>query len=110
MSKKQDQELRQLRSELSTFHDEFPKLSDDDLFVVWFLFAFVTGDKASAVAALTGHSGEKGIDAIHVDHTARLVSPGRGKWIRKPVDRDWGSACQQHNRVTSLLSEPGRPG
>jgi hypothetical protein len=43
-------------------------------------------------------------------HTARLVSPGRGKWIRKPVDRDWGSACQQHNRVTSLLSEPGRPG
>lgn len=83
MSKKQDQELKQLRSELSTFHDEFPKLSDDDLFVVWFLFAFVTGDKASAVAALTGHSGEKGIDAIHVDHTARLVSVVQCKYRKK---------------------------
>jgi hypothetical protein len=83
MNAKQDQELEQLRGELSTFHDECPKLSDDDLFVVWFLFAFVTGDKASAVAALTGHSGEKGIDAIHIDHTARLVSVVQGKYRKK---------------------------
>lgn len=83
MSKKRDQELKQLRGELEIFRDEFPKLSDDDLFVVWFLFAFITGDKAAAVAALTGHSGEKNIDGIHVDHSARLVSIVQGKYRQK---------------------------
>ncbi len=83
LSKKRDQELKQLRSDLGIFRDEFPRLSDDDLFVVWFLFAFITGDKTAAVAALTGHSGEKNIDAIHIDHTARLVSIVQGKYRQK---------------------------
>ncbi len=83
MSKKRDQELKQLHGELGIFRDEFPKLSDDDLFVVWFLFAFITGDKAAAVAALTGHSREKNIDGIHVDHRARLVSIVQGKYRQR---------------------------
>lgn len=83
MSTKRDQELKQLRNELRLFRDEYPKLSDDDLFVVWFMFAFVTGDKAAAVAALTGHSSEKNIDAIHVDHRAKLVSVVQGKYRKK---------------------------
>jgi len=83
VSKKRDQELTQLRGELRLFRDEYPKLSDDDLFVTWFLFAFVTGNKATAVAALTGHSGEKNIDGIHVDHKARLVSVVQGKYRKE---------------------------
>ncbi|HEX6666281.1 MAG TPA: AIPR family protein [Solirubrobacterales bacterium] len=83
MSKPRDQELKQLRSELGIFRDEFPRLSDDDLFVVWFLFAFVTGDKAAAVSALTGPSREKSIDALHIDHTACLVTLVQGKYRQK---------------------------
>jgi hypothetical protein len=83
VSQKRDQELKQLRGELGVFRDEFSKLSDDDLFVAWFLFAFVTGEKVAAVAALTGHSGEKSIDGIHIDHKARLVSIVQGKYRRR---------------------------
>lgn len=83
MSRRLERELKQLRDELGLFRDAYPKLPDDDLFIVWFLFAYVTGDKKAAVAALTGHSGEKGIDAINVDHKARLVSVVQGKYRKK---------------------------
>jgi hypothetical protein len=53
--------------------------------VVWFLFAFITGDEAAAVAALTGYSGEKNIDGIHIDHRVRLVSIVQGKYRQKPL-------------------------
>jgi len=73
-------DLKDLKGEISQLGDKLPKLSDDDLFVVWFLFAFVTGNKESAVAALTGKSGEKGIDAVHIDDRAKLVTVVQGKY------------------------------
>jgi hypothetical protein len=75
--------LKDLRSEIRLLGDEFPRLREDDLFVAWFLFAFVTGSKESAVSALTGPSADKAIDAIHIDHKAKLATVVQGKYRTK---------------------------
>src|SRR5262245_33435084 len=66
--------LKELQSEVNLLGHDYPKLSDDDHFVVWFVFAFVTGDKDEAAKALSGKSGEKGVDALVLDSDSRLVS------------------------------------
>jgi AIPR protein len=74
-----------LQTEVKLLRDEFPKLPDDDLFVIWFMFAFVAGSKSDASASLTGPSSEKGIDALHIDHQAKLVTVVQGKLRKKPM-------------------------
>ena len=76
-------DLLDLQAEVVLLRDEFPRLSDDDLFVVWFMFAFVAGNKRDAVESLTGPSAERGIDALHLDHQAKLVTVVQGKYRQK---------------------------
>ena len=73
-----------LRRELSDFRDRYPKLGDDELFVLWFLRAFVTEGETTATAALCGGSRDKGVDAVLVDEPARIVFIVQGKY-RKEV-------------------------
>jgi hypothetical protein len=75
--------LKDLKSEVDLLRDQYPYLSEDDLFVLWFVFAFVTGAREEATASLTGASREKGLDAIHLDHQAKLVTLVQGKYRRK---------------------------
>jgi hypothetical protein len=70
------QELRQLGS-------DYPKLKDDELFVAWFVWAYVLGNRKHAVGTLTGYSGEKGLDAIVIDESSRLVALVQGKYAQK---------------------------
>ena len=76
--------LKELQSEVDLLGQGYPKLSDDDHFVVWFVFAFVSGDKDEAAKSLSGKSGEKGIDAIYLDSDSRLVTIVQCKY-RKSV-------------------------
>jgi hypothetical protein len=75
--------LADLQAEVSLLGREFHTLRDDDLFVLWFVFAFIAGSKDDAAASLTGPSGEKGIDAIHIDHNAELVTLVQGKYRKR---------------------------
>ena len=43
---------KDLQRELADFGDRFPKLQDDELFLLWFLRAFVTEDEQQATAEL----------------------------------------------------------
>src|SRR3954452_8596230 len=74
--------LAQLKSEIKLLRDQYTTLPDDDLFVLWFVFAFVAGAREAAADSLTGVSNEKGIDAIHIDHEAKLVTLVQGKYRR----------------------------
>ena len=51
----------------------FPRLTDDDLFTLWFLMARVTADEEEAYKSLVGASNDKNIDAISIDENARAV-------------------------------------
>jgi hypothetical protein len=56
--------LKDLEQEVKDFRERFHSLADDQLFVVWFLRAFVTENENEAVDSLCGTSGDKNIDAI----------------------------------------------
>ena len=75
--------LSDLRCSLHELKDRFPKLPDDDLFIVWFLRAYVTESEDIAAAALTGQAGDKGIDALLIDDAARAVFLVQGKYRQK---------------------------
>lgn len=69
-----------LRQQLEDIHLRFPAFKEDDLFVCWFLRAYLTDDEQSAVSAVTGGSGDKSVDAVLVDHKARAVFLIQGKY------------------------------
>lgn len=86
---------KDLRRELEDLGERYPKLGPDELFVLWFLTAYVTDDERAAAKALTGGSSDKGVDAVHVDPTARIVFLVEGKrrqklGIRAEVREDVG--------------------
>jgi AIPR protein len=72
-----------LKRELHDLRDLYPKLGDDDLFVLWFLRAFVTDDDDAAVKGLCGGSGDKSVDAVFIDEQSRIVFVVQGKYRQK---------------------------
>jgi AIPR protein len=79
-------DLGSLRSELADLGERFPGLTDDELFVLWFLSAYLVDDEAVAAKAIAGASNDKGIDAVYIDHKARAAFVVQGKF-RKEVGR-----------------------
>ena len=79
-----------LRRELSDLRDCYPKLRDDDLFLFWFLRAFVTDSDARASAALCGGPGDKNVDAVFVDEHARIVFVLQGKYRKEMPKKNEG--------------------
>ena len=74
--------LKHLEQEVKDFRDRFRHLADDQLFVVWFLRAFVTENENQAVDALCGGAKDKNIDAILIDDSAKTVFIIQGKYRR----------------------------
>jgi len=72
-----------LKEQLSDIRKRYPAFKPDDLFVCWFLRAYLTDDEGAAVAAVTGGAGDKGVDAVLVDHKARAVFLVQGKYRQK---------------------------
>jgi hypothetical protein len=72
-----------LRRELDEFKERYPKLADDELFVLLFLRAFVADDEGSALSALCGGPRDKGVDAVLIDDPARIVFVVQGKSRQK---------------------------
>ncbi len=69
-----------LKKELESFKEKFPKLSLNDLFNTWFLRAFITEDEDAAIKALTGKTNDKAVDAILIDEKLNLVIIVQGKY------------------------------
>jgi hypothetical protein len=74
--------LKHLEQEVKEFRDRFRHLADDQLFVVWFLRAFVTESETEAADALCGGSKDKNIDAVLIDDQAKVAFIVQGKYRR----------------------------
>jgi len=72
-----------LKREVNEFGERFPRLKDDDLFVLWFLRAYVTDSDERAVEGITGGSNDKGVDALLIDENAQAVFIVQGKYRRR---------------------------
>ncbi len=78
---------KELGRELAEYRDRYPNLGNDELFVLWFLRAFVTENESDAASALCGGAHDKGIDAVFVDDGARIVFIVQGKFREKIAAR-----------------------
>jgi AIPR protein len=72
--------VKHLEQEVKDFRERFRHLADDQLFVVWFLRAFVTESETHAADALCGTSKDKNIDAVLFDDGAKVVFVVQGKY------------------------------
>lgn len=77
-----------LRRELQEWRERYPRLKDDELFLAWFMRAFVTEDEQQAAESLTGGKGDKDADCVLFDERARIVYIVQGKY-RRDI---WGKA------------------
>jgi hypothetical protein len=72
-----------LKRELGDFRARYPVFVGDQLFVLWFLRAFLTEDEKEAADALCGGPNDKGIDAIMIDPETKSVFIVQGKYHMK---------------------------
>jgi hypothetical protein len=72
-----------LRKEIDEFREAYPKLEDDQLFVLWYLRAAISDDPQRAVEALTGGPDDKGVDAILIDEDLKAIFIVQGKYRTK---------------------------
>lgn len=89
--------IENIRDEISQIRKTYPKLKDDSAFVLWFLRAFLADSEDAAFNALTGATGDKGIDAILMDQRAKLVHVVQGKF-RSSL----GQHAEKRNDVLAL--------
>ena len=88
--KKTDLTMDDLQQAIHELGDRFPKFGDDDLFVLWFLRAYVTDIEDRAAEAITGGSNDKGVDALLIDDAARAVFIVQGKYREKIARKSEG--------------------
>jgi hypothetical protein len=90
--------MREFDEAMKDIHSRFPHLKRDDLFIMWFLVAYLTGDESQAAKALVGGAGDKGIDAILVDESTNAIFIVQGKF-----HESLGRRSEKHADVIGLL-------
>jgi len=80
MSEQAELTFKDLQSEIREIGQRFNRFKDDDLFVLWFLRAYITETEEDAANSITGGSNDKGVDALLVDHSSHCVFVVQGKY------------------------------
>lgn len=75
-----DVTLDDLQAILEELNFNYPKFKVEDLFVLWFLLAYVTDDEQKAADSVTNGPNDAGLDAIFIDDAAHLVCLVQGKY------------------------------
>jgi hypothetical protein len=73
-------DINTLKGEVNEVLRKRPDFLPDNAFVLWFLQAFLVDDEKTAADSITGGSGDKGADAIYVDHPNRKAFIIQGKY------------------------------
>jgi AIPR protein len=66
-------QLKALDKELDEFGERYHQLKKDQLFVAWFIRAYLTPDEKHAVECVGGASGDKGIDGVLIAERAKAA-------------------------------------
>jgi hypothetical protein len=99
--------LSDLKAQIEELAQREPKLNNDDLFVLWFLKAYVTGNDEQARKAVAGGAGDKSVDAVHIDDAAKGVFIVQGKYRHKLLDKaESRTDVLTFAQLAPLLAEP----
>jgi AIPR protein len=86
-----------LKNEIADMRERFPRLQDSDLFVAWFLKAYVTEKEQDAIGALVGGARDKSLDAVYVDDATKTVVLVQGKYRQR-----FNGALEHRSDVTAF--------
>jgi hypothetical protein len=86
-----------LKNEIADMRERFPRLQDSDLFVAWFLKAYVTDKEQDAIGALVGGARDKSLDAVYVDDATKTVVLIQGKYRQR-----FNGALEHRSDVTAF--------
>ncbi len=76
-----------LKREIDDLQSRHNGLNDyREVFVAWFLRAYVTADEETAISALCGGSRDKDVDAVLIDNNSRKVFIVQGKYRNKLME------------------------
>ena len=78
-----DLTFEQLKREIHELRDRFPRFQEEEVFVLWFLRAYVTDREEVAAESLAGASNDKGCDAVLIDDDAHCIVIVQGKYRKK---------------------------
>ena len=101
-----DERLEPIRVELEriTGIDGARGRTIDDLFVAWFVRAHTGCSWEQAFQSLTGHSSEKGLDAVFVDHRKKSILVVQGKLRRSMSASEKRNDVLAFARLTEMLA------
>lgn len=91
--------IEDLQGEIEDLRMSYPKLLKDQLFVLWFQYAYLMDEGVTAADALAGASNDKGVDAVLIDDNSRTVFITQGKFRENP-----GKKQESHSDVASFAS------
>ena len=80
MSEQAELTFKDLQTEIREIGLRFNRFKDDDLFVLWFLRAYITETEEEAANSITGGANDKGVDALLIDHGSHCVFLVQGKY------------------------------
>lgn len=80
MSERTELTFKDLQVEIKELSVRFNSFKEDDLFVLWFLRAYIAETEEIAAESISGGSNDKGVDALLIDHVARCVFVVQGKY------------------------------
>ncbi|MBN1904810.1 MAG: AIPR family protein [Deltaproteobacteria bacterium] len=86
-----------LKNELEELHQRYPVMKKEDLFIIWFLRAYVTEDLDAAAQAVTNGPKDKGVDGLLIDDGSRSVFVIQGKYRHK-----FGTGSENRSDVLSF--------
>jgi hypothetical protein len=101
---KQKISFNDLKDEIDQIRHNYPKLKDDSAFVLWFLRAFLAESEDAAIKALTGGTGDKGVDAVLIDHEVKQVHVVQGKF-----HQSLGEHLEKHGDVIAFAELASLP-
>ena len=101
-----DERIDSIRAELERISDidGAQGRAIDDLFVAWFVRAHTGCAWNQAFQSLTGHSSEKGLDAVLIDHKKRSVLVVQGKLRRSMNTTEKRNDVLAFARLTEMLA------
>ena len=75
--------INDINDQLDEFSILYPSFKREDLFIIWFLRAYVTDDVELAARSVTNGKSDKGVDAVFVDDRSDIVFIIQSKFRQK---------------------------
>lgn len=100
-----------LKNELDELHQRYPVMKTEDLFVIWFLRAYVTEDLDEAAQAITNGPKDKGVDGVLIDDDSRSVFVIQGKYRHKfGVGNESLTDVMNFAQLGHIVTDPDKKG